>query len=261
LVGRDNGLVLDQLSPQRRRFVLGAAALAAVLVAGLTAAVVSSRGAALRDVPDAQVPIVVVPGYGGDAGSVRTLADRLRSLGRPVHVVELPAAGTGTVAASARGLGRAVADLGVTRVDLVGHSAGGVVIRYWAARLDDDEVARRIVTLGSPHHGTTLAADLSGLSPADCRGACAELRPGSQLLRDLNADDETPGGATWTAVWTSDDETVTPPDSGALEGATNVQVQQLCPGVRVSHGGLVRDELPVAITTAAVDGRQATAAC
>ncbi|HZG95221.1 MAG TPA: alpha/beta fold hydrolase [Mycobacteriales bacterium] len=253
--------MLDQLSPQRRRFVIGAAALVVLLAGGLTAGAVARRGTPLRDVPDGQVPVVVVPGYGGDAGSVATLADRLRSLGRPVHVVELPAAGTGTVAASAGGLQRAVEALGVDRVDLVGHSAGGVVIRYWAARLDDDDVARRIVTLGSPHHGTTLAADLGGLSPADCRGACAELRPGSQVLRDLNSGDETPGGAAWTAVWTSGDQTVTPPESAVLDGAANVRVQDVCPGARVSHGGLVRDPLPVALTLAAVDGRAATASC
>lgn len=256
----DNGPVLASLTPQRRRLVVGVGVLACAVLLATAAALAATRRTP-PPTPDALVPIVVVPGYGGDAGSVATLATRLRSLGRPVHVVELPSFGTGTVAGSARALDRAIDRLEVTRVDLVGHSAGGVVIRYWVSELGGDELARRVVTLGSPHHGTTLAAQLGGLSPADCRGACAELRPGSQLLRDLNERDETPGAASWTAVWTADDETVTPVDSATLTGAANVRVQDLCPGVRVSHGGLARDELPLAVTLAAVAGRPPTAAC
>jgi triacylglycerol lipase len=252
--------VLAGLSPQRRRLVVGAAALAAGVVVVAAAALAATRRTP-APTSDARVPIVIVPGYGGDAGSVATLAARLETLGRPVRIVELPAFGTGTVADSARALDRAVDGLEVTRVDLVGHSAGGVVIRYWVAELGGADLARRVVTLGSPHHGATVAERLGGLSPPDCRGACAELRPGSQLLRDLNAGNETPGDAVWTAVWTAGDETVTPPESAMLAGATNLRVQDACPGERVSHGGLVRDAVPLALTLAAVAGLPPTATC
>jgi len=252
--------VLAHLSPQRRRLVVAAGTLSVGLIVVGAAALATTRRTPAAT-PDAQVPIVVVPGYGADAGSVATLAARLETLGRPVRIVELPALGTGTVAGSARALGRAVDALEVTRIDLVGHSAGGVVIRYWVAELGGADLARRVVTLGSPHHGAELAEQLGGLSTADCRGACAELRPGSQLLRDLNAGDETPGDASWTAIWTARDETVTPPESATLAGATNVLVQDVCPGEQVSHGGLVRAALPLALTLAALDGRPPTAVC
>jgi triacylglycerol lipase len=252
--------VLANLSPQRRRLAVGAGALALVLaVVAAAAARTSRRTPAVT--PDTEVPIVVVPGYGGDAGSVATLAAHLESLDRPVHVVELPALGTGPLGESGRALDRAVDRLEVSKVDLVGFSAGGVVIRHWVAELGGDDLARRVVTLGSPHHGVDLAARLGGLSAADCRGACADLRPGSQAIRDLNADDETPGDASWTTIRTTGDEVVTPIDSALLAGATNLLIQDLCPGESVSHGGLAGDPLPLALTLAAVDGRPPTAVC
>ncbi len=60
----------------------------------------------------------------------------------------------------------------------------------------------------------------------------------SDLLRQLNAGDETPTGPTWVSIWTTQDETVTPPDSAALTGALNLPVQSVCPEAVVAHGEL-----------------------
>ena len=37
---------------------------------------------------------------------------------------------------------------------------------------------------------------------------------------------------------TAEDTVVTPPDSARLEGAVNVALQEVCPGLRVDHGTL-----------------------
>jgi triacylglycerol esterase/lipase EstA (alpha/beta hydrolase family) len=190
--------------------------------------------------------VLLVPGYGGSTASLRSLADRLTAEGRDATVVTVPGNGTGDLGESAEVLAEA-ADAALERtgadsVDVVGYSAGGVVARLWAADGGVD-VARRIVTLGSPHHGTTLA-DLAGsVAPDQCPEACRQLAPGSRLLAELNARDETPAGPAWISIWTAEDQTVTPPESARLEGALELPVQSVCADARVDHGDLPRDPL------------------
>ena len=191
-------------------------------------------------------PVLLVPGYGGGTASVQVLADRLTAAGRDATVVSLPGSGTGDLGLSADALDAAAEEVlsrtGAESVDVVGYSAGGVVARLWVADGATD-VVRRVVTLGSPHHGTTLADLAVDVAPGQCPAGCAQLAPGSDLLARLNAGDETPDGPTWVSVWTTQDRTVTPPDSAELDGALNLSVQSVCPDARVDHGGLTRSPL------------------
>lgn len=186
-------------------------------------------------------PVVLVPGYGGSTGSLRSLADALRSAGRDATVVELPGDGTGDLRVAAEVLGTTVAAVrdrtGASTVDVVGYSAGGVVARVWIAD-GDAEGVRRVVTLGSPHHGTSLVELAGSVVSAPCPEACRQLAPGSDLIRRLNAGDETPAGPTWVSIWTIQDRTVTPPESARLDGAVNLPVQSVCAEAVVSHGDL-----------------------
>jgi triacylglycerol esterase/lipase EstA (alpha/beta hydrolase family) len=158
----------------------------------------------------------------------------------------MPGDGTGDLNLSAAAVGRAVAAAmdrtGADSVDLVGYSAGGIVARLWVADGHAD-VVRRVLTLGSPHHGTSLA-DLAGdLAPGQCPLGCQQLAGDSALLATLNRGDETPIGPTWVSIWTTQDETVTPPDSARLDGALNLTVQSVCADAQVGHGDLPRDPL------------------
>ncbi len=239
------------LAPARRRLVLvvlgalvlGAAALGVVLLVPVVTG--ATPRAADQDRPG---PVLLVPGYGGSTGSLRDLAARLTAAGRDATVVDLPGDGTGDLNAAADALGdaaeAALQRTGAASVDVVGYSAGGVVARLWVATSEDPagaEIARRVITLGSPQHGTSVA-DLAGsVLPQPCPEACRQLATDSDLLRRLNAGDETPAGPTWVSIWTTQDETVTPPDSARLDGALNLPVQSVCPDASVGHG-----ELPTA---------------
>lgn len=190
-------------------------------------------------------PVLVVPGYGGATAGLRPLAAAIRATGRDVRIVDLPGDGTGDLDAQAVALDRAaraaLRRTGAVSVDVVGYSAGGVVARLWARDHGGAALARRIVTLGSPHHGTNLAL-LGSLVPGACPPACVQLAPGSDLLRALNSGDETPDGPAWVSVWTTYDDVVVPVESARLGGgATDETVQSLCPTDRVRHVGLPAD--------------------
>ncbi|MFQ1001026.1 lipase family alpha/beta hydrolase [Modestobacter sp. SSW1-42] len=246
------------LSPARRRLVLALLAVLVVGAAGLAAALVVPRLTGpdgTRTAPAAQTPgpVLLVPGYGGSTGALQALADRLTATGRDATVVPVPAQGTGDMNASADALGQAVdealARTGATSVDVVGYSAGGVIARLWAADGGADQ-ARRVVTLGSPHHGTTLADLAVGVLPAECPEACRQLTTTSPLLAELNAGDETPEGPDWVSVWTTVDQTVTPPDSAELAGALDLTVQSVCADSQVTHGQLPTDAVVQGIVLA-----------
>jgi triacylglycerol esterase/lipase EstA (alpha/beta hydrolase family) len=198
--------------------------------------------------------VLLVPGYGGSTSALEVLARRLRGAGRDAEVVALPAGGTGDLRVQAAVLDRAARaeiDAGAPSVDVVGYSAGGVVARLWAADDDGRAVARRVVTLGSPHHGSEVAALAGSLLPDQCPAACRQLVPGSELLARLNTD-ETPDGPTWVSVWTTRDQIVTPAESARLDGALNIPVQQVCADSLVGHGELPTDRLVQGLVLAAL---------
>jgi triacylglycerol esterase/lipase EstA (alpha/beta hydrolase family) len=239
----------------RRRVLF--AALAGVLAVALVlaGARLLLRGEA-RPGPDQAVPgtVLLVPGYGGSQAALSRLADALRAAGRDATLVDLPGDGTGDLLVQAQALddaaGRALA-AGAPSVDVVGYSAGGVVARLWVDRYADALPARRVVSLGSPLHGTRLAGIGAAFAPDACPQACRQLAPGSDLLSGL-ADKDLPEGLPWLSIWTENDETVQPPDSARLDGAVNVALQGLCPGAQVSHGALPTDPLVTALVLGAV---------
>jgi triacylglycerol lipase len=75
--------------------------------------------------------------------------------------------------------------------------------------------------------------------------------PGSSLLASLDVGD--PGGLPhWLSLWTTDDTTLTPPDSADLPGAISVPVQSLCPAARISHSQLPTSSVVEAMVLQAI---------
>jgi hypothetical protein len=236
------------LAPRRRLLyaLLAGAALLLVLAIGVPALVSLLRGAGPLPAQGSPGTVLLVPGYGGGTGGVEKLAEALRAQGRTATVVQLPGDGTGDLNAQADTLDAYVRDAlggGAPSVDVVGYSAGGVVTRLWVRDHDGVHKARRIVTLGSPLHGTQLAATGVLVAPGACPTACQQLATGSSLLSGIAGAVPTP--PYWLSIWTSQDETVTPPDSARVSGPAdavrNVVIQDVCPGRQVSHSGLPTD--------------------
>lgn len=240
-----------------RRLRIWALGLVPLLLVAVVVGVMRIRGA--DDQVDQARPgvVLLVSGYGGGNRGLETLADRLRAAGRTATVLPPVGDNTGDLRDQAEALDRAAKaaiEAGAPSVDVVGHSAGGVVARLWVADLGGGKLARRVVTLGSPHHGTRLAALGAGLSA--CPVACQQLAPGSDVLEGLP---EQPAGPEWTSIWTANDQTVVPPDSAELRGAENIEVQDVCPGRTVSHGDLPADPVVDSLVAQAL-GTQAPGA-
>ena len=240
--------MLDTLPPARRRLVLTllGALLVVVVVAVALVAVDRVRAAGGVDQDDA-APVVMVPGYGGDVDSVDPLVDAARDQGRQAYRFDPPGDGTGDLRANARVLRRNDA----ASVDLVGYSAGGIVVRLYIADDGGGDVVRRVLTVGSPHHGTDVAA-LAQQAAGSCPTACEQMVPESTVLRRLDAGDETPDSAQWVTVRSDADRTVVPTDTAELEGALNLRVQSFCSTARTSHADLPSDPVTLAALSEAI---------
>jgi pimeloyl-ACP methyl ester carboxylesterase len=194
------------------------------------------------------VPVILVHGTFGDMTVTWNLfSPALKQRGYCVFALDLVRRGMAPIDRSADKLAAFVDEVmtrtGAVRVSLVGHSQGGMLGRYVARFRGKLNVIDDIVGLAPSSHGTTnpLAPLVAGLG---CP-ACAEQQAGSPLLRRLNAPPEAPPPPSYTVVSTRYDEVVTPHESQALEGATNVVLQDRCPADVTDHVGIVYD--PIAL--------------
>ena len=190
-------------------------------------------------------PVLLVPGYAGSVTSLEPLAASLRATGREVTIVALPDQALGDLADQATSLA-AAAEAALDRtsagsVDVVGYSAGGVVARLWVTEHGGATSVRRLVTLGSPHHGTDLA-ELGALVAGTCPVACQQLSASSPLLARLDAA-PLPAGPEYLSLWTDRDDVVIPPSSAVIDGVPSPSLQSVCPDSQVRHSGLPTDPL------------------
>ena len=245
--------MLDNLSPARRRLVVSLVGLAIAGLVLATVVLLRTREPSVNQVSQTDVgPVVLVPGYGGSTTALDVLATALKAQGRDATVLQLAGDGTGDLRVQAQLLDAAVASAlertGAPSVDIVGYSAGGVVARLCVADMGGASLARRVLTIGSPHHGTDVARLAAGLGATDCQLACQQLVPDSDLLRQLNAGDETPDGPLWVSMWTTSDEIVIPVVSAHLDGAVNFSIQSVCGAAPIEHGDLPRNPSVIALT-------------
>ncbi len=93
--------------------------------------------------------------------------------------------------------------------DLVGFSMGGIVSRYYLQRLGGLQQVQRFITLSSPHNGTLTAY-------ARNRPGVKQMRPGSDLLQDLNSTLAELKQVQFTSLWTPYDLMILPAHSSRL---------------------------------------------
>ena len=97
------------------------------------------------------------------------------------------------------------------RIDLVAFSMGALVARYFLQRQGGRSVVRRFISIAGPHHGTLIAYLRQN-------EGSRQMRPGSALLRGLNADVNPWGDVEVFSFWTPLDLMVIPATSSRLKG-------------------------------------------
>jgi len=137
------------------------------------------------------------------------------------------------------------------KVDLIGHSQGGLQIR-WSVRWWPDlrlEV-EDLITFAGSNQGVASASGIC--VTGSCAPSVWQQRQGSALETALNRA-PMPAGPSYTAIRSATDELVQPASSGTFAGAGNVLVQDLCPGRYVGHVQAVFDAVYIAVALDALE--------
>lgn len=172
----------------------------------------------LRLLPAAQpVPVLLVHGYAGNSGYWAALRPRLEQAQISYATLDLAPLGA-DIDSYAAPLQQAIDGLctatGAAQVALVGHSMGGLALRAWMRAYGSARVAR-LITLGTPHHGTRLAAFGIGKN-------VAQMRHGSAWLRALGASEDRSRRALIASLYSHHDNIVAPQSSSQLAGAGQI---------------------------------------
>lgn len=99
---------------------------------------------------------------------------------------------------------------GASKVDLVCHSMGGLVARYYMKKLGGASKVDQVVTIATPHKGTTWA-----YAAFWCQSG-RDMMPGSSLLNSIN------GYYPGKSLWSKCDEIVLPNSSAKVGNNTGI---------------------------------------
>lgn len=198
------------------------------------------RRAAVPDnlTPAALLPgVVLVHGFFCNRGFWTHWMRRLSSEGRVYVAVDLePAFGSiddyvMTIDIAVRQVREATGQPPV----LVGHSMGGLAIRAWmatqSAQALQNNAVLRVITLGTPHHGTWFGGAAHSINGA-------QMRLDSPWLKALQEQENSGNAAKYVCFFSNCDNIVFPVSSAKLEAADNRQINAVG-HVAIAHNASV----------------------
>ncbi len=194
------------------------------------------RKAFFESIDETRPPVLLLHGYLGTRGSMYILERRLNDDGICVFSFNLGSLNVRDIRTSAflihRKIESILAQTPVKKIDIVGHSMGGLIGLYYVKKLGGYEKVRKLIMLGTPQRGTWAA--LLGVATVGLISASAwQLLPGSRFLRELASGPLPPNVQYYTIAAQRD--WVCPPESTGLEGAESLTVP-------LGHSSLVMSE-------------------
>lgn len=213
-------------------------------------------------------PVVLVPATGVNLGANWVaLAPMLANAGYCVYSFNYGMTwlslgrigGLGDIATSAQTMStfvnKVLASTGASKVDVVGHSQGGMMPNYYIKFLGGATKVRTTIGLSPSNHGTsvlglvTLGAQLNVLGFtnsilwASGLSGLQQQMAGSSFQTKLFGTGDTVAGPRYVVIQTKHDLVVTPYRTAFLTGpnVTNILLQDQCPGDWVGHIGMFTD--------------------
>lgn len=194
------------------------------------------RRAFFEKVDDSRPPVLLLHGYMGTRGSMYILERRLAEDGHCVFSFNLGALNVRDIRSSAflvhRKVEAILAQTSVKKIDIVGHSMGGLIGLYYVKKLGGHEKVRKLVMMGTPSKGTWVA--LLGVMAAGLLSQSSwQLLPGSRFLRELHQGPLPESTDVYTIA--AERDWVCPPASTPVDGAEPISVPY-------GHSSLVMSE-------------------
>ena len=150
-----------------------------------------------------------------------------------------------------------IAKTGASKVDLVGHSQGGMMPNYYIKFLGGASKVNELIGLSPSNHGTTLSGltkflevfpfasgIIGGLLEFLGAPSLPEQEETSAFIKKLfGRGDPVVAGVRYVVIQTTHDEVVTPYAHAFLSGSnvTNITIQSQCPSDGVAHIGMFDD--------------------
>jgi triacylglycerol esterase/lipase EstA (alpha/beta hydrolase family) len=193
-------------------------------------------------------PVVLVHGTFENSGMWSQFQPVLQQAGFCVSAIDYNS--TQDIAVSARQLStfvdQVLAASGGTKVDIVGHSQGGMLPRYFLKNLNGAPRTHSLIAFAPSNYGTTLAGLelIAGPFVAALCTSCGQQLTGSPFLVRLNNPSDTTAGVNYTVIESSHDEVVTPFTNAFLRssGVTNQLIQNSCPADAAGHIALATED-------------------
>jgi pimeloyl-ACP methyl ester carboxylesterase len=133
-------------------------------------------------------PLVLINGLGVPHFVAEVYARFFREDGRRVFAVSPPSLGFGDLRAAARrvdeAVGRALAETGAAKVDLVGMSLGGLIGLYYVRCAGGAPRVARFVSVGGPLNGSRLAC-VGRIPPLTALPSLSQICALSDFVREV----------------------------------------------------------------------------
>jgi len=163
------------------------------------------------------LPVLLIHGYACNSGYWLPMSKLLKQARISHYGIDLepPGASIDDFAPQVHAaVERLRAETGSAQVIILGHSMGGLVARAYLRRYGNGHIAR-VITLGTPHHGTALAH----LGPGS---NALQMRRDSEWLGSLAASEANTQRMLFSSIYSVHDNIVAPQDSSDLPGARNL---------------------------------------